>query len=139
MKKVLSLPTPSHIRLMFRPADWQALKAEFDVTENHEELIPSASEVLEKIADYDAVLTAWGSPAFSRQTLDIASRLKLVAHTAGSVKSLFSAEVVEEILMPRGFTVYSGNAPMAINVAEATIGLMISIPRRWPQLEREFN
>ena len=139
MKKVLSLPTPSHIQRMFRAADWEALKTEFDVTENHTELIPSADEVREKLADYDAVLTAWGSPAFSRPTLESAPHLKLVAHTAGSVKGLFSAEVVKDVLIPRGLTVYSGNTPMAINVAEATIGLMISIPRRWPQLQREFQ
>jgi len=139
MKKVLSLPTPSHIQRMFCTTDWEALKTEFDVTDNHEELTPSADEVREKIADYDAVLTAWGSPAFSSPTLESAPNLKLVAHTAGSVKGLFSVEVVKDVLIPRGITVYSGNAPMAINVAEAAIGLMISIPRRWPQLEREFH
>lgn len=124
---------------MFRPATWQALNEQFDVIENHNERQLSAAEVLDVIGDCDAVITGWSSPAFSRQTLDAAPHLKIVAHAAGSVKSLFSAEVVQEILIPRGITVFSGNAPMAINVAEATVGLMISIPRRWPELQQEFR
>jgi phosphoglycerate dehydrogenase-like enzyme len=89
-EKVLSLPTPSHIRWMFRPTDWQALQSEFDELENLHERQMTPEEVLEKIADSGAVLAGWSSPTFLRQTLDSAPHLKRVAHTVGSVKGLFS-------------------------------------------------
>jgi phosphoglycerate dehydrogenase-like enzyme len=139
MKKLLSLLPPSHVQLMFRPADWQALKQEFEVIENCDERQLSAVEVEDKIADCDAVITGWGNRPFSRHALDGAPRLRLFAHAGGSVKALFDREMVRDVLVPRGITIYSGNAPLAVNVAEATIGLMIGVPRRWPQLEKEFK
>ena len=139
MKKVLSLPPPSHLRLMFAPSAWQSLTGEFEVWPNREERQLSPSEFLERVAGCDAVLTGWGSPPFSRAILDAAPDLRIVAHMAGTVKSLFSFELAREVLIPRGITVTSGNAPMAINVAEATLGLMISVSRRWPQIAAEFR
>jgi len=137
--KVLSLPTPSHIANMFAPDDWSALCAEFEVIENSTERQMTAAEVLARIGDCDAVITGWGSPAFSREALDAAPRLKLVAHTAGSVKGLFSDELVREVLIPRGINVYSGANGIALNVAEATIGLMILATRRWVEHSAAFS
>ncbi len=139
MKKVLSLPPPSHLDLMFRPTTWEALKNEFDVLENHQERQLSPAEVIAEIGDCDAVLTGWSSPSFSQETLDAAPNLKLVAHTAGSVKCLFSEALVREVLIPRGLTIYSGNGAMAINVAEATLGLMILASRRWFEHAEQFR
>lgn len=137
--KVLSLPAQSHIEQMFRPKTWDALTREFEVTANGETSQKSQAEVSQALADYDAVLTAWGSPKFERAAIEKAPRLKLIAHTAGSVKGLFSDDTVREVLLPRGISVFSGNDAIAINVAEATLGLMIATSRRWIEHSGYFS
>lgn len=137
--KVLSLPPPSHIANVFAPATWQALCAEFEVIENSQNRQPGADEVAAKIAGCQAVLTGWGSPPFSSAMLDAAPDLRLVMHTAGSVKGLFSAELVQNVLLPRGIVVASGAGAIALNVAEATIGLMILAARRWTEHAAHFR
>ena len=104
-KKVLSLPPLSHIELMFAPDVWQALNDAFEVTANDGNKQKSAGELREVISEYDAVLTGWGSPRFTREVLEAASHLQIVAHTAGSPRAILDDEVVNEILIPRGITV----------------------------------
>src|SRR5687768_2874247 len=138
-KKVLALPTPIHIGWMFAPETWKALTDEFEVTVNHEPKQQTPNELREVIGDYDAVLTGWGSPRFTREILEAATNLRIVAHTAGSPRAIFDDDVVNEILIPRGITVYTGANSMAHNVAEMTIALMIMAARRIPQHEAAFR
>jgi phosphoglycerate dehydrogenase-like enzyme len=133
MKKILSQPPLSHIVTMFREESWDALRAEFDVYENESGAAMTREETLKHLPDSEGILTGWGSPSFTHAMLDAAPNLKIIAHTAGSVKELFSPEIVREVLIPRGITVFSGNNGIALNVAEATIGMMISASRRWPE------
>lgn len=139
MKKVLSLPPSSHIDLMFAPETWATLKSEFDVMENPETRQKTPDELCDVIGDFDAVLTGWGSPRFTHEVLEAAANLKIVAHTAGTPRAVFADEVVNEILIPRGITVYSGANGIAQNVAEITIGLMIMAARHLPQHEAAFR
>src|SRR5687768_7937305 len=98
--KVLSLPASSHIEQMFRPETWDELIHAFEVTTNPNPKQLSQPEVSQVLAEYDAVLTGWGSPAFERAAIENAPNLKLIAHTAGSVKHLFSDDTVSEVLVP---------------------------------------
>jgi phosphoglycerate dehydrogenase-like enzyme len=124
---------------MFREETWDALRAEFDVYENEGGASMTREETLSHLPEADAILTGWGSPSFTREMLDAAPNLKIIAHTAGSVKFLFSPELVEEVLIPRGIAVFAGNNGLALNVAEATIGLMIAASRRWPEHIAAFS
>jgi phosphoglycerate dehydrogenase-like enzyme len=133
MKKVLSLPPLSHIVTMFREETWDSLCEEFEVYENESAEQMKPDEVLKHVATSDAILTGWGSPSFTTEILEAAPNLRIIAHTAGSVKQFFTPELVRDVLIPRGITVFSGNDGLAINVAEATIGLMIAASRRWPE------
>jgi phosphoglycerate dehydrogenase-like enzyme len=139
MKKILSLPPLSHIVTMFREETWDSLREEFDVYENDSPGQMPADKVNGLIGDRDAIMTGWGSTPFTRETLDAAENLKLIAHTAGTVKFLFTPELVNEVLIPRGITVFSGNDGLAINAAEATVGLMIAASRRWPEHIEAFG
>lgn len=139
MKKVLSLPPPSHIELMFAPDVWAALNAEFDVAENTAPTQKSAAQLREAIGEFDAVLTGWGTPRFTRELLDSAVNLKIVAHTAGSPRAIFDDDVVNEIIIPRGIVVYTGATSMARNVAEFTVGLMIQCARHTSLHEAVFK
>ncbi len=139
MKKVLSLPPSSHIELMFAPEVWATLTSEFAVTVNDEPKQKTSDELRDCIGEFDAVLTGWGSPRFTREVLQAATNLQIVAHTAGSPRAIFDDDAVNEILIPRGITVYTGASSMARNVAEFTIGVMIQGARHISQHEAAFR
>jgi phosphoglycerate dehydrogenase-like enzyme len=129
--RVLYLPKPDHTDLAFTPYWWNRLcrRAEV-VTWNH--TIPCTAENLaERIGEFDVLVTAWGSPRLTDEVLRKATQLRLIAHAAGSVKFMLSQEAVQRYLIPRGIRVFSGNGAIALNVAEATIGMMIMGARRW--------
>ncbi|MBC7288761.1 MAG: hydroxyacid dehydrogenase, partial [Armatimonadetes bacterium] len=58
---------------------------------------------------------------------------------AGTVKVLFSQELVDQYLIPRGIVVFSANEAIGYNVAEATVGLLIMASRRWPDFIINFR
>jgi phosphoglycerate dehydrogenase-like enzyme len=129
--RVLYAPSPSHTARVFPPETYAALQEEFDVVASTEEARLTSEDLAERVAGCDAVVTGWGSPAFTPAVFERADRLRLVAHAAGSIKFLFSREVVERYLRPRGITVFSANACIALNVAEYTIGAMIMVARQF--------
>ena len=45
-------------------------------------------EMVEMAKDCDAILTCWGTPEITKEVLDAAPNLKIIAHMAGSVASL---------------------------------------------------
>lgn len=139
MKKVLSLPPQSHIDLMFRPEVWAQMRQEFEVWQNPGTRHIAPEDVLDQLPTCDAILTGWGAKSFSPQVLEGAPNLQIVAHTAGSPRMLFADDTVPQVLVPRGIAIYSGASGMAHNVAEAAIGLMISVSRRWAQHQESYR
>jgi phosphoglycerate dehydrogenase-like enzyme len=125
------LPPPSHTALVFRPEVYARLGERFDLHATEGETRVTPEELEQEIDRYDAVVTGWGSPRFTAAALDRAERLKLVAHSAGSVKFLFTPDLVRDYLIPRGLTVTSANLAIAYNVAEATLGYLIAFSRGW--------
>ncbi|MCE5324599.1 hydroxyacid dehydrogenase [bacterium] len=77
------------------------------------------------IAGADACLTGWGTPKLTAEILDAAPNLKMIAHTAGSVKPIVSDAVWEH-----GIKVTSSAAAIAVGVAEHALGLMLSAMKR---------
>lgn len=131
MKKVLCLADRAHIELMFNPEARRALFSEFEIVAQPEGVVWSSEELEQRLQDSDATLTGWGSPVFTRDMLESAEHLKIMVHAAGSVKGLCDEETVQEVLEPRGITLFSGNEAIALNVAESTLGLMIMATHRW--------
>ena len=129
--RVLYLPPPSHTARVFRPEVYERLCRRFEVTASRPEERWTSETLAGKIRDYDAVVTGWGSPPFSAAVLANAERLRIVAHSAGSIKGLFPREVVDPYIVPRGISVFSANRAIALNVAEYTVGAMIMAPRRF--------
>jgi phosphoglycerate dehydrogenase-like enzyme len=130
-RRVLYVPPPSHTARVFRLETYGRLCRRFDVTASGLEERWSSERLAEEIAGYDAVVTGWGSPPFTRAALERADRLRIVAHSAGSIKHMFPLEVVEQCVIPRGLTVFSANGAIALNVAEYAVGAMIMVPRRF--------
>ncbi len=129
--RLLYLPAPSHTELAFTPYWWERLNRVAQVDEWSHDVPCTSEQVAERIADYEVLVTAWGSPRLTDEVLRRAERLKLIAHAAGSVKFMLSEEVVRDYLIPRGIRVFSGNGGIALNVAESAVGMMIMGVRRW--------
>ncbi len=132
---VLSLLTEQHILTVFRDGIWEQLNQTYSVKSPDND---QAAEAILK--ECSAVLTGWGTNfEFTPERLRSAQNLKIIAHTAGTVKMFFPNPESREILLSRKITVFAGLEGMGRNVAEAAIGLLILTMRRWPQLIEETS
>lgn len=129
--KVLYVPTEGHTKRVFRDETFQRMLELFavDVNDTGAELEPDA--VAQRATGCDAIVTGWGSRALDEAVFGNAPDLKLIAHSAGSVKFLVTPKMIEDYLLPRGITIFSGNVAIALNVAEASVGMLIMACRRW--------
>lgn len=131
MKKVLALLSSSYFNWMFRPQAQQRLRDEFVLVQAPDTRPLDAADWLTHLHDCHALITGWDSPRLTREVLQAAHNLEIIAHAAGSVKILFDQSIANEVLLPRGIKVYSGNDAIARNVAESTIGLMVMASHHW--------
>lgn len=88
----------------------------------HEFASAAARQVL---AEIDVLVTGWGSPHISVEVLAAAPRLQLIAHAAGTVKSLLDPAAYE-----RGIVVTNAVDANAIPVAEFTLAAIIMANKR---------
>ena len=128
--KILYLPTSGHTHNVFKSEVFARFQDRFDVTLNDTESNYKSDQVAEVIAGFDGVVTGWGTPPMTEKIMQNADRLRIIAHSAGSVKGVVGA-VVEKYIVPRQICVFSANEAIAYNVAESTIGMLIMTSRRW--------
>ena len=81
---------------------------------------PSPEEYNEKLRLADVCVTGWGTPALGENALRGVTRLKLLAHTGGSVAGLASPALYD-----MGVKVVSGNKIYAESVAEGALAMML--------------
>ena len=130
-KKILCIPTSRHLDYVFSHETLERLKNLFDVTFNDLDRDYTSEEVAYRIKGFDGLITGWGSPPLTEEVFENADRLKIIVHSAGSVKaSLLSKRVVEKYIIPRGICVCNAPKAIAYNVAETTLGLMIMVAHR---------
>ena len=82
-------------------------------------------ELRDRLHGVDVALTGWGTTLFDEAVLAGADRLKLIAHTGGSVTPVMSDEAYD-----RGIRVISGNEMYAESVAESVIAYALTALRR---------
>jgi phosphoglycerate dehydrogenase-like enzyme len=87
----------------------------------------TADEFREKLKGVEVCITGWGCRSLDKRVLENADRLKLVAHTGGSV-----APLVSDYLYEKGVRVISGNWLYAESVAEGVIAYILASLRRIP-------
>ena len=81
----------------------------------------TTEELKEKVKDVDAIITCWGSNQITKEIVDAAPNLKIVAHLAGSV-----ARIVSEELYDRGVKVIGANdTHFSESVAEGALAYML--------------
>src|SRR5690242_18029401 len=84
--RILVLPKPSLYRMLFSPESDQRLRSLGEVEIPREERDMNSAELAERIGEFDVVVSGWRAPRFTDAVLANAKRLKLIAHSAGSVK-----------------------------------------------------
>ncbi|MEV0794570.1 hydroxyacid dehydrogenase [Kribbella sp. NPDC050459] len=77
-------------------------------------------DVQAALASTEYLITGWGCPPITTAVLDAAPRLRAILHTAGSVKTLLTAECWE-----RGLAVTSAASANAVPVAEYTLAAIL--------------
>ncbi|MCD6231533.1 hydroxyacid dehydrogenase [Candidatus Aerophobetes bacterium] len=73
----------------------------------------------------EGCISGWGTPRLTKEILDEAPNLKIIAHSAGSIKGIVSEEVWR-----RKITVTSAASALGIGVAEFTLGIMLTTMKR---------
>ena len=81
-------------------------------------------ELIALVQDCEVAITGWGTPPFSQKVVDACPNLKLVAHSAGTIKRLLPDPVWN-----KGIKVVHAAAAIAPAVAEMTILLMLMCRR----------
>jgi phosphoglycerate dehydrogenase-like enzyme len=121
-RRILYLPTVSLSRRILSPKAKATLEGLGEVIWNESDENPTAAKLAEMVPGVEAVVTSWGSPAFTPEVLAACDRLKVVGHAAGSVKHLMPKEGYE-----RGILVLSAAPVIADAVAEYTLWAMLSM------------
>jgi len=113
---VLVLPGPTLYHRLFNAETDARLRNLAEVTFNDRDENWTSQYLAERIGPYDGLVTCWGSPRITDEVLDAAPNLKVIAHSAGSVKGIIKENVLE-----RGIRVSSASIAMAPAVAEFSL------------------
>src|SRR5262245_26681093 len=89
---ILVIPKPSLYRQLFSEQSDATLRSLGSVSFQQEERDISSDELAQQIDSFDIVVTGWRAPKFTREVLQAAGKLKLIAHSAGSVKFMLDEE-----------------------------------------------
>ncbi|HMO26636.1 MAG TPA: hydroxyacid dehydrogenase, partial [Tepidisphaeraceae bacterium] len=122
--RILVVPPVPLYRKLFSVSADQKLRALGPIRFNESDIDWSADELCQRIGEADVLVTSWRTPRLTDDILDRAPRLKLVAHSAGSVKFM-----LDESLMARGIAVSTAGAAMVQPVAETTVLLCMLMLR----------
>ena len=92
---VLVTIMPSLYQQLFAPAAQARLQEVASVAFNTEERNWTSDELAQRIGGYDAVITGWGTPPFTEPVMAAAGQLRLIAHSAGSIKRMLPPHVFD--------------------------------------------
>ena len=124
MKLLVAIPRGA-IRDSFFPPEVSArLKALGEAVWNDGNDNWTEADLADRLPGVDVLLTGWGSPCLTEEALKRADRLRVLAHTGGSV-----AGYAGEAAYNRGIRVLSGNELYARSVAECVAAYALYLLR----------
>ena len=98
---------------------------------DHDERLSSA-ELADRIGGCTALITGWGTPEITPEVLSAAGDLRIIAHSAGSVRRLIPKQAFAQ-----GIAVTHAAALIAEAVAEFTVfGMLLGL--RWPHRQNAW-
>ena len=115
-KPIVAVLIPQPVRAQVLPQDLERRLADFAEVASPAASHPDRWNLSSLLAGASACLTGWGTPPLSNRLLASLPDLKLVAHTAGSIRRL-----VPESAMRRGLRVSHAAAVIADAVAEMVV------------------
>lgn len=121
---ILVVPPPSLFRKLFSDTAAARLSKLGKLQFNSTDADWSPDELAKRMDDVDVLVTSWRTPRLTDTVLERAANLKLVAHSAGSVKFM-----LDETIFDRGVAVSSAGAAMIQPVAEMTVMLAMLMLR----------
>lgn len=129
---MLVLPRVSLYRKVFTPAADTRLRAlgAGEGTFNATEKELTSDELAQRIAGAEVLVTGWGSPKITPAVLEAARDLKLIVHSAGSVKFM-----LDEAVFDRGIRVTNVSAAMVNPVSEMTVMMCLLMLRPVHELD----
>ena len=89
----------------------------------------SAEKIIPLLADAEVAITGWGTARFDAELLSCCPKLRMIAHSAGSVKG-----IVTDAVYDRGIRVTTAAGANAAPVAETTVAMMVVMLKRIPWL-----
>src|SRR4029453_19276300 len=92
-----------------------------------------SSELRREIANSDVLMTTWHTPFLTKEMLSQGTRVKLIAHCGGEVKSRVDEEIFDYV------TITNAADPMARGVAEMALALVLTLVRRIPDYATEMR
>lgn len=126
--------TPQLYRELFDDAADQQLRELAEVTFPATDRNLTGAELADQIRGHAVVITGWGTPTFDEAVRTAATDLKLVAHSAGSIKKLLPPPVFDQ-----GIAVTHAAGAIAPAVAEMSILLILLALRQAHQLDRQLK
>lgn len=132
--KIFVLLRPSLYTELFSPQSDQALRTLGEVVFHETETNLTSAQLAQRIGGFDAIITGWGTPEFTDEVLDAAPQLKLIAHSAGSIKRMTPPAVFE-----RGIAVTHAAGGIAPAVAEMSLLLILLSLRQVHKLDQAMK
>ncbi len=130
---LITVPQPLRGRILTAEA-LAKLQGLADVTLNEDGRSWNAQEVADRLPGVEALITGWGIIPLTGEVLAKADRLRLIAHSAGSVKGFITDAVYE-----RGIAVTHAASRIADSVAEFTLLAVMMGLRRAHEFDRQMK
>lgn len=132
--KIFVLLRPSLYQELFSTEQDQKLRTLGQLVFHETETNLTSTQLAQQLPGYDAIITGWGTPRFNDEVLAAADQLKLIAHSAGSIKQLLPPAVFEQ-----GIAVTHAAVAIAPAVAEMTLLLILLSLRQVHKLDRNLK
>ncbi|CAH1226945.1 Hydroxypyruvate reductase [Paenibacillus allorhizoplanae] len=121
MKTLVTMKNPELRELLWQEATLHKLKSFSDVDFIALNEKFTSEDLAERIGEYDACITSWGSPVFTPEVLARATKLKFIGHGAGSV-----AAIVNEDVFETDIAVITANKVLARSTAECAFSMIFA-------------
>ena len=124
--------TPSFRDMVFGAASVARLEALGDVVVLDDP--GDATALTAALPGADVLITSWGATPLTAEVLDHADRLRLIAHSASSVKHFVTDEVFR-----RGLRITQAGQAMAEPVAEVSLAFTLSLLHRIQRFDHQMH
>lgn len=93
----------------------------------------SLEDYRKMLSEAQALITGWGTMRLTQPLLAGATRLRLIAHSAGPVKNL-----IDESAYERGIRVTTAASANAVSVAQYTVSMMVMMLKQVPWISAAY-